>query len=155
MLPTLVMMVHPQCACSASSLAELAHVLARCEGHVKAHVVMLYPAGSRQRWGSTDLWRQAATIPGATLHADVGAQEARLFQSFTSGDVIVYSKHGQLVFHGGITPARNHSGDSEGREAVRQLLLHGTRQLSHSPVFGCPLFRGQPNGGGEGDEWRL
>lgn len=155
MLPTLVMMVHPQCACSASSLAELAHVLARCEGHVKAHVVMLYPAASRQRWGSTDLWRQAATIPGATLHADVGAQEARLFHSFTSGDVIVYSKDGELLFHGGITPARNHSGDSEGREAVRRLLLHGTRQLRHSPVFGCPLFRGRPNGGGEGDEWQL
>lgn len=154
-VPTLVMVVHPQCACSASSLAELGLLIAGSEGRVRAHVVMLYPAGSRRIWGSTERWSQAAMIPGVMLHADVGAHEARLFHAFTSGDVIVYSAQGELLFHGGITASRNHSGNGLGREALVRLFQARTSSQSQAPVFGCPLFSGPPNGGGKENEWHL
>jgi hypothetical protein len=66
--------------------------------------------------------------------------EARRFGAATSGQVILYDARGTLLFSGGITPARGHSGDSTGRDAILALLIDGSSEASETPVFGCSLF---------------
>ena len=62
----------------------------------------------------------------------------------TSGQVLLYQPSGRLAFSGGITPARGHSGDNPGSDAVLSLVRREARQADGVPVtcrvFGCPLF---------------
>jgi hypothetical protein len=53
---------------------------------------------------------------------------------------LLYDSHGDLLFAGGITSARGHSGDNSGREAIIQILNNQTEEHQGTPVFGCPIF---------------
>jgi hypothetical protein len=138
--PTLVMFIHPRCPCSRASIGELAELMAHCQGQVNAHVFFLKPAGMPEDWAQTDTWREAAAIPGVTVHQDDSGWEAKLFNVETSGDLVLYDAKGQLTFHGGITAARGHFGDNSGESTVQALLLNQPAQINHTPVFGCSLF---------------
>lgn len=140
-LPTLVMMVHPQCPCSRASIGELALLMAESQERVNANVVFVRPSEFPEEWERTDLWNSVATIPGVKLSVDQGGVEAHRFGSQTSGQVVLYSPEGQLLFSGGITSSRGHSGDNEGRSAIVALLTQGRADKSETPVYGCPLFR--------------
>lgn len=74
------------------------------------------------------------------LDVDNDAAEARLFGSQTSGQVMLYDINGQLLFKGGITASRGHSGDNDGRRAIVSLLTQRSEDRAETPVFGCPLF---------------
>jgi len=141
-VPTLVTLVHPHCPCSRASVGELALLMARAQGLVNANVVFVKPKGFPEEWEKTDLWSSAAMIPGVTLRVDDEGIEARRFGSQTSGQVMLYSADGQLLFSGGITASRGHSGDNDGREAIMSLLTNGSAKQRETPVFGCPLFSG-------------
>jgi hypothetical protein len=138
-LATLVIFVHPHCPCSRASIGELALLMAHCQGKVNAQVFFLKPAEVAEDWAKTGLSRDASAIPDVAVHLDEAGREARLFHVATSGDVLLYAANGQLVFHGGITGSRGHSGDNAGRSAVEALLLNKPAQSS-APVFGCSLF---------------
>ena len=138
--PTLVMFAHPRCPCTRSSLGELELLLARCPERLSAHVVFIRPAGTSEDWLKTDLWRRANSIPGVTVHFDNGGAEARRFHSETSGQVLLYEHRGRLIFSGGITIARGHSGDNPGRSTIVALLEQERSNLIKTPVFGCSLF---------------
>jgi hypothetical protein len=138
--PTLVMFIHPRCPCSRASVGELAFLMAHCQDRVSAHVLFLKPAGMSEDWAHTATWREAAAIPGVTVQRDDGGEEARLFHVETSGDLVLYDAGGQLLFNGGITAARGHSGDNAGRSSVQALLLNEPAHTAHTPVFGCSLF---------------
>ena len=90
------------------------------------------------------LWSSAARIPGVHVLRDDGAREAERFGIATSGTVALYDARGKLLFHGGITPARGHEGDSFGRERVISLLATGKADRADAPVFGCALSNHQP-----------
>ena len=137
---TLVMFIHPHCPCSRASVGELAVLMAHCQDKVGAHVFFVRPAGMTMEWTKTDTWREAAQIPGVTVHRDDEAQEARRFGAETSGTTELFDAEGRLVFHGGITGARGHSGDNDGRDAVEALLLDEPAVKTSTPVFGCSLF---------------
>ena len=137
---TLVMFIHPHCPCSRASIGELALLMAHSQGLVNAHVFFLKPAEMPEDWVLTDTWREAAAIPGVSVHRDDAGSEARLFHVETSGDLVLYNAKGKLAFHGGITAARGHSGDNAGRSAVQALLLQEPPGTNHTPVFGCSLF---------------
>ena len=137
--PTLVMLAHPRCPCTRASVEELARVMARCPGRVKAYVLMLRPAGLPDDWATTDLWRSAAIIPGVTVMRDDGGNEARLFNAETSGQTLLYDAAGRLLFSGGITDARGHVGDNAGADAVVSFLTRGTAAWPETSVFGCSL----------------
>lgn len=139
-MPTLVMMVHPHCPCSRASIGELAILMSEVHGLVDVNVVFVKPKDLPAGWEVTDLWRSAAMIPGVKVTEDHSGIEARLFSSQTSGQVMLYDPHTRLVFSGGITAARGHSGDNNGRSAIASLLTDGKSELSNTPVFGCPLF---------------
>jgi hypothetical protein len=138
----LVMLLHPRCPCSRASVEELDRLIARVGHLVRVHVLVLKPRGASDDWEKTDLWRNAAAIPGVAVHTDRDGVEARRFRAETSGQVVLYDGSGDLVFSGGITPARGHAGDSAGRDTIIRLLTEHDRLLgSTAAVFGCSLFR--------------
>ena len=115
-----------------------------CDGRLATAVLMLRPAGMPDDWVHTDLWSSAAAIPGVSVLADDEGAEARRFGAATSGQALLYSADGQLLFAGGITESRGHSGDNAGRSAIESLVLGSqtipTTRPALTPVYGCPLF---------------
>jgi hypothetical protein len=137
---TLIMMAHPHCPCTRASVGELALLMARTQGRVIAYVLLLKPTGMPEDWEKTDLWNSAASIPGVQVLQDEDGIEAGRFHAATSGQTLVYDKEGRLLFSGGITSARGHSGDNAGRSAIVSLLLNGEAERTETLVFGCPIF---------------
>ena len=139
-LPTLILFAHPHCPCTRATLGELALLVARCSKKVATTVIFTKPADVDDNWVETDLSRSAEAIPGVTVLRDDSGVEAHRFGAVTSGEVMLYARDGKLLFHGGITDARGHAGDNEGRTAIA-LLLEGKRcNTTTTRVFGCRLF---------------
>jgi len=137
---SLVMLVHPQCPCTRASIGELAAIMAHCEGRVNAYVLFMKPEGSAENWEKTDLWQSAAKIPGVSVISDPNGEEAQRFHAVTSGQTLLYDTKGQLLFTGGITASRGHSGDNAGRSAIVSLINREVPDTTETSVFGCPLF---------------
>lgn len=138
---TLVIFAHPQCPCSRATIGELAWVMARCRDKVDVSVWFYAPSQEPANWPKTELWRSAAAIPGVHVFADSDGRKARRFGASTSGQALLYDSGGRLVFNGGITALRGHSGDNYGRDAIVSL-VHGEAPARRStPVFGCSLSR--------------
>ena len=64
---------------------------------------------------------------------DISGDEARRFGAATSGEALLYSPSGKLLFHGGITPSRGHEGGSVGRDALVRCVLDGTPAPATTP----------------------
>ncbi len=143
-LATLVLVLHPQCPCSRATVGELARLMATCDGKLTATVLMLRPEGAPAGWERTDLWRSAAAIPNVLVMADEAGTERRRYGAATSGQTFLYAPDGRLLFAGGITASRGHSGDNAGRSAIVSLVRapsDGPRsQPIRTPVYGCPLL---------------
>jgi hypothetical protein len=137
--PTLLMFVRPDCPCTRASLGELAMLVSKRGGRLHAYVVMQRPARFRDRLEETEYWQRALSLPGVRVVADEHGAETRRFGAGTSGDVLLYDAAGTLIFHGGITGARGHSGDNAGRDRVAVLLQGGNVPSPESAVFGCDL----------------
>jgi len=157
--PTLVLLAHPRCPCTRATLSELEILMAQNQGIVSAHVVFIRPPEVEEDWVKSDLWRVASAIPDVTVSVDEGGVEARRFRAETSGQALLFARDGRLIFQGGITGSRGHSGGNAGRSAITALLnspsvgeaasfpslKHGKLTTSpaiaaRAPVFGCPLF---------------
>jgi hypothetical protein len=137
--PTLLVFTHPRCACSRATIGELAILMTHVHDRVAAHVLFYHPLPADDGWTDTDLWRSAAAIPGVVVGADDEGAEATLFGSAISGQTLLYGTDGRLLFNGGITSARGHSGDNDGRRALTALLSDGSIRAPATPVFGCFL----------------
>lgn len=140
---TLIMLIHPHCPCTRASISELARLMAQAQGRVTAYILVLNHAGSSNSLEKTDLWQSAASIPGVNLFIDDGGIEALRFHAVTSGQTALYDTEGRLLFSGGITGSRGHSGDNAGRSAIVSLLNTGEAEQAKTFVFGCPLFSTQ------------
>jgi hypothetical protein len=138
--PTLILALHPHCPCSRASVSELAEIMARAPDQASAQLLFCKPSRFPAGWEQTDLWDDAAAIPGLQLHCDEEGVEAKRFGALTSGQAILFNRHGRVLFRGGITSARGHAGDNAGREAILAILTTGSDLRTSTPVFGCPLF---------------
>jgi hypothetical protein len=138
--PTLVFLAHPQCSCTRASLSELAEALARAKTPPKTYVVFLKPSSMPDGWEKTDLWTTAAALPNSTVVRDDDGREAERFGAVTSGQTMLYSADGRLLFSGGITGARAHAGDNAGRSTIVALLNARPATRNSTNVFGCSLF---------------
>src|SRR5436190_6419087 len=138
--PTLVLFAHPHCPCTRASVGELNQLMARVSGKCKAYAVFIQPEGFTEDWTQTALWREASAIPGVTVRVDAVGVEASNFHAETSGQTVLYDPQGHLLFEGGITISRGHSGDNPGRSALVGLLDHELSRQVQTPVFGCSLF---------------
>jgi hypothetical protein len=137
---TLVMLVHPHCPCTRATIAELAALMAHCQGRLTAYVLFLKPEGFSDDWEKTDLWQNAASITGVHALVDDGGAEALRFHAATSGQTILYGADGRLLFSGGITASRGHEGDNAGLSSIVSLINEGAAERTETFVFGCPLF---------------
>jgi hypothetical protein len=137
---TLVMLAHPHCPCTRATIGELASIMAHSQGRLTAYVLFLKPAGFSEEWEKSDLWRSAESIPGVTAVIDDEGAEANRFHAATSGQTLLYDAGGRLLFSGGITGSRGHSGDNAGHSAIVSLVNAGVAEQTESFVFGCPLF---------------
>jgi hypothetical protein len=135
---TLIMLAHPLCPCTRASIGELSRLMAQAQGRVSTYVIFVESPGIDEAEKS-DLWRSAASIPGVKVIADDGS-EARRFHAVTSGQTALYDTAGRLLFSGGITESRGHSGDNPGRTAIVSLLNSAVADRTVTRVFGCPLF---------------
>lgn len=134
-------MVHPRCPCTRASLYELEALLTQVKGLVNTHIVFIRPRNVDADWEKSDIWQQAHALSGVDISIDEGGREAEIFHSYTSGQVMLYDKDGQLVFSGGITVSRGHVGESEGRRAITNALLSRIDStVPDTAVYGCPLF---------------
>jgi len=135
---TLLLFAHPRCPCTRASLGELSRLMSHCEGRLRTYVIFLSPT-KKAEWSETDLVQAARAIRGVQLVFDEAGREARLFGAATSGQVLLYDPAGRLLFSGGITAARGHSGDNPGASAVLALINHEPGTNVRTPVFGCAL----------------
>jgi hypothetical protein len=139
-LPTLLVFMHPKCPCSKATVGELALLMAHCQGRVNAHVIFVQPDGAPADWTDTANWHDSAAIPGVAVDRDQSGAEAHRFKMETSGDTLLYDRDNRLVFHGGITISRGHSGDNPGRASLQEFLLGEPPERARTPAFGCSLF---------------
>ena len=139
--PTLLLFVHPQCPCTKATIGELAILMTHCHGKLAAYVFFLSPRGFPEGWSKdSSLWKEANEIPGVRLFEDKDGEMARYFKVMTSGQSLLYGQDGKLLFEGGITASRGHSGDNPGRSAITSLILEGHANRTKTDVFGCALF---------------
>jgi hypothetical protein len=141
---TLVMLAHPQCPCTRASVNELAQIMARAQGKVRAYVLFYTPRGSGAQWENTQTRRSAAQIPGVTVLSDVDGAEAERFGAETSGHTFLFDQSGRLLFNGGITATRGHAGDNAGQDSIVSLIDNHDARLAQTFVFGCSLKNQAP-----------
>lgn len=137
--PTLLMFAHPRCPCTRASIGELSSLMTHCGDLVDARVLFFNPENGSNTWAKTDLWTSAEAIPGIKVSCDYQGQEAKIFHSTTSGYVLLYNAQGRLMFQGGITASRGHSGENAGRSAIESVLTNRRAKTKQTFVYGCPL----------------
>lgn len=137
--PTLIMALHPKCACSLASLESLSRLKAIFPNGFEARLLYYTPKDASPEWAYTTSWQAAERIPAALRTVDPLGAEANAFGATTSGHVLLYSPDGQLLFSGGLTPSRGHSGDNAGLAALTSILRHEQPTVSRTPTFGCSL----------------
>ena len=135
--PTLVMLAHPQCPCSRASMDELSQVMARVQAKVRAYVLFYAPRDSGSDWQNTETRRSATQIPGVIVLPDIDGAEAERFGAETSGHTLLFDPSGRLLFNGGITASRGHSGDNAGESSIVSLINNHTAKVGQTFVFGC------------------
>jgi hypothetical protein len=114
--------------------------MSKLEGKMMTHVLFAKPPGTAEGWERTDQLTSAARIPGVAVSVDHAGRDAHLFGARTSGQVLLYSPAGRLLFSGGITAARSHMGDNAGVDRVISLVRTGEAARRSSAVFGCSIF---------------
>lgn len=141
---TLLMFAHPRCPCSRASLHEFQHILQNCPSLESARIIFYCPPNAGGDWTDTSLVRTAQSLPGVEVSFDEGGDLAEKFGVATSGHILLYDAHQDLLFSGGITALRNHEGANSGRESVMALIQGQSSITKETPVFGCPLDNGSP-----------
>jgi hypothetical protein len=137
----LVMVVHPECSCSRASVYELARIMAHVPDDVDATVVVDVPAGM-QVAPSNALIRSARAIPRVRVEVDPDGSAASRFGVRVSGQTLLYDASGALLFAGGITGGRGHTGDNPGEDALAEAIRTRTASTGTPRTFGCILARG-------------
>jgi hypothetical protein len=142
--PTLVLFLHPRCPCSRATLAELERLIAACDEQFALRIVFVRPTGTSEDWNRTELYRAAERIPRALVSDDAEGIEAARFGVKASGQALLYSANGRLLFQGGLTASRGHEGDNAGRTALTELISGGRSNCTQTAVFGCSLVNPSP-----------
>jgi hypothetical protein len=143
---TLIMFVHPRCPCVHAGLVELDRLISKCGNGVLVNVIVYQPAEPDSAWSSATARLPIPRAANLRTIQDPAGRLAATFGVETSGDCLLYSPDGRLLFHGGITASRGHAGDSPQLETLAELIATRNEPLlTVMPVFGCPLFESGTN----------
>jgi hypothetical protein len=134
------MFAHPKCPCTRASIQELNRLLATCHDKTSVHVLFFRPKGEPPDWEETGLIKSAKAIPGVTVGLDYDGKIAKAFGVETSGFTVLYDPEGKLLFRGGITASRGHSGDNVGEASIVSILAGKDAVHRSTAVFGCSLL---------------
>lgn len=140
-LPTLLVFIHPKCPCTQATIQELEKLLGETRGSVRCRMLFVCPSRLVPSWMDSRLARYCSSIEGADLDIDIDGALASMFNATASGQCLLYSARGELLFEGGITSERGHIGESIGRDAIRKIVRHDPAYIRCSPVFGCELVQ--------------
>jgi hypothetical protein len=151
-LPTLVVALHPRCACSQATLAQLEEAAKHFEHAYNAILLIDVPRGADYQWREVSFYREAQKALHAKVILDEDGRLAASFGALTSGEVFFYSAADKLakrslLFAGGVTGSRGMIGPNKGIAALMTAFQQNSHtEGAHPPVFGCALFiphRGQ------------
>jgi hypothetical protein len=131
---TCIMIVHPDCPCTRSSLAALREIVARYDDTVEFRIVMV---SDERKLDSTN-YKAALSIPKAALTWISSEKADELYDSHTSGQTFILNRSGKVVFTGGITPGRGTDKPSYALQLFESVLA-GKPIREFSPVYGCAL----------------
>ncbi len=137
---TIVMFVHPRCACTRAGLVKLRDALATRGARPTCHVLFLPALMNDSGQSLSANWQTAAEIDQAQLQNDMDGSEAARFGATTSGYVLYYDPRGALRFAGGLTAQRGGEAASAYEQGLRHALTTPGYPLIHAPVFGCALL---------------
>src|ERR1051325_8825510 len=76
---TLLLFVHPRCPCTRASIDSLALIMTQSRGKIAAYALFFKPVSFAEKWERSDLWEEAAAIPGVTVLKDEGGAQAGYF----------------------------------------------------------------------------
>jgi hypothetical protein len=140
-IATLVLVLHPGCACSEATLSELGVILTQTTPHLRA-VIVFTDADPARPAATSALFKTAQTMPGVTVVRDRDGETLKKFHALTSGETRLYNTEGTLLFKGGITGSRGHPGENPGRSHIIAAVRNPSTTAStfSTPVFGCALF---------------
>ena len=138
--PTLILVAHPFCNCTAASLYEYEQILSRTQSQVVSKIIFSIPPGMPQSdWRAAENIVAARNIAGSEVIIDTKGVAARRLGALTSGHVLLFDREQKLRFSGGITPGRSHRGDSRGKLQILKFLRENNLGDTSSPIFGCAL----------------
>lgn len=141
--PTLLLFLHPRCACSRATVEELErlYTLVPEASLPSTTVVASAPRAVGEEWWSSSLLARTARLPNVRMVYDAGGVETARFGAQVSGTVLLYHVDGRRLYAGGVTMARGHDGHNAGIQAVADLLVNSESQVAPIPVFGCKVVR--------------
>ena len=137
---TIVLFLHPHCPCSRATITQLDR-LCTIAAHDKVAVHIVFVGTTADEL--TGLTKAAESLPGVQTHFDSSRALARRFSASVSGETFAFDGQHKLIFHGGLTSARGHAGDSYALTALADWLRDGVLPAASSarrfPTFGCRL----------------
>jgi len=137
--PTLFVFLHPECPCSAATVEELARISEQCRGELKILGIFSDYSTLPHPSSQSKMWNKVESILGARSLLDADAHLRRSFHAATSGECFLLAPDAHVLYHGGITSSRGHSGPSSGGDAIISYFNGDTMGMVTAPVFGCTL----------------
>lgn len=140
-VPTLFVFIHPKCACTTATLAELAKLKTQTGDKLAAEVFIAVDESESETEIAAAEARVRAHGP-LLIERDYQGAIAKKFGAETSGQTYLYSPAGELLFQGGITESRGHEGDNLGTREILRLVEQKNQQeklFGFIPTFGCKL----------------
>lgn len=150
-----VLFIHPHCPCTRASIRQLERALALAPQSVDVWGIVYEPLGVPTTWTTTGLVDLVRSLPGARITIDRDGVLTKRFGVRTSGHLLAYDRHGELVFEGGLVPARGHEGLSEGFEAICKMVRGERPGVRRTPSYGCTIVNESPADGMENAIWKL
>ncbi|SFJ60775.1 thioredoxin domain-containing protein [Planctomicrobium piriforme] len=133
----LQLFMHAYCPCTRATLAELGRIAKAATVPMTIEIVVVQPPQDDANWRSGLAAEAASLLPDAAILLDAQGRIAAQAGALTSGYVVLSDAAGRVLFRGGITPARGHEGENEGRKALLAWTQGRAARISRTPVFGC------------------
>lgn len=127
-------------------MIELQDIARQLRSSVQIKVFFIQPASKDRGWVESSSWALAKMIPEAEVITDPYGSVARMFNAQVSGEAVLYSADGELLFSGGITPSRGHIGENRGAKSIIEAVRLGKTTTQRTPTYGCALFNNMERG---------
>jgi hypothetical protein len=138
-----VVFAHPFCPCTRATLNKLNESLRRIPGATFVQVVFVTAGLSAADVSESPLLATARRLSGVDVQLDETGNEAQRFGAKISGEVLAFDGRGRRLFHGGLTSARGHEGESASQQQLERILCGTSGESYTAPVYGCSLPGGR------------